>query len=127
MARLSDARVSVFRKGMLTKEKSMAQVGKWALIVGLLIAVLGAFSFPGEWFVLLLVVLGILAGAGGAWGGETSRFLIPSMALLVAVNAAGSLPWIGGTASLVIANGIAFLCPAVVVVALKSLFGATRS
>lgn len=112
---------------MLTEEKSMAQVGRWALIVGLLIAVFGAFSFPGEWFVFLLVAFGVLAGAGGVRTSETSRFLLASIALLVAANAAGSLPWIGGAASLVIANIIAFLCPAVVVVAVKSLFGATRS
>jgi hypothetical protein len=105
----------------------MAQVAKWTLILGLLIAIAGAFSFPGEWFVWLLVVLGLSVGAGGVGSGETSRFLLASMALLVAANAAGSLPWVGGTASLVIANVIAFLCPMVLIVALKSLFGATES
>jgi len=109
------------------EEKSMTQVGKWAVIVGLLVAVAGALSFPGEWFVFLLVVLGIIAGVGGVRGSEASRFLIASMALLVAANAAGSLPWIGGAVSLAIANVIAFLCPAVVVAAVKSLFVATNS
>jgi hypothetical protein len=100
----------------------MAQVGKWAFIVGLVIAVVGGIGFTQSWFGLVLVVLGLVVGFMNVSDKESLRFLVAAIALIVAANAVGGLPWVGGYATSIIANVIAFMSAAVLVVALKSLF-----
>ena len=51
-----------------------------------------------------------------------SSGLLLAIALIVAANAVGGLPYVGGYATNIIANLIAFLSAAVLVVSLKSLF-----
>jgi len=100
----------------------MAQVGKWAFILGLVIAVVGGLGFTQSWFGWVLAVLGLIVGFMNVQGKESFRFLLAAIALIVAANAIGGLPYIGGYATNIIANLIAFLSAAVLVVALKSLF-----
>lgn len=100
----------------------MAQVGKWAFIVGLVIAVVGGIGFTQSWFGLVLVVLGLIVGFMNVSDSESFRFLVAAIALIVAANAVSGLPYIGGYATNIIANVIAFMSAAVLVVALKSLF-----
>ena len=100
----------------------MEQVGKWAFIVGMVVAVVGGAGFGQSWFSWVLVLLGLVVGFLNIAGKESFRFLLASIALIVAANAVGGLPYIGGYATAIIANLIAFMSAAVLVVALKSLF-----
>jgi len=100
----------------------MAQAGKWAFIVGLMIAVIGGAGFGQSWFGWVLVLLGLIVGFMNIAGKESFRFLLASIALIVAANAVGGLPYVGEYATAIIANLIAFMSAAVLVVALKSLF-----
>ena len=104
----------------------MAQIGKWAFIVGLLIAVVAGLGFTQAWVGWVLALLGLIVGFLNIGDEETQSFLLASIALIVAANAVASLPWIGGYATSIIANLIAFLSAAVLVVALKSLFATAR-
>ena len=100
----------------------MEQVGKWAFIVGMMIAVVGGAGFGQSWFGWVLVLLGLVVGFLNIASRESFRFLLASIALIVAANAVGNLPYVGGYATAIIANLISFMSAAVLVVAIKSLF-----
>lgn len=100
----------------------MAHVGKWAFIAGLVIAVAAGLGFSQPWVAWVLAVLGLIVGFMNVSGSESFRFLVAAIALIVAANALGGLPYIGGYATNIISYLIAFLSAAVLVVALKSLF-----
>ncbi len=104
----------------------MALVGKWAFIVGLIIAVAAGLGFNQPWVGWVLAVLGLIVGFLNVGDKETHGFLLAAIALIVAANAVAGLPYIGGYATNIIANLIAFLAAAVLVVALKSLFGIAK-
>lgn len=104
----------------------MAQLGKWAFIIGLLIAVAAGLGFNQPWVAWVLAVLGLIVGFLNVADKETHGFLLASIALIVAANGVGSLPYIGGYATNIIAYLIAFLAAAVLVVALKSLFAISK-
>ena len=104
----------------------MAQVGKWTFIVGLVIAVAGGLGFEQAWFGWVLAVLGLVVGFLNVSDKESQTFLLAAIALIVAANAVGGIPYIGELVSRIIANLVLFLGGAVLVVAVKSLFAVAR-
>ena len=104
----------------------MAQVGKWSFIVGLVIAVAGGLGFEQAWFGWVLAVLGLVVGFLNVSDKESQTFLLAAIALIVAANAVGGIPYIGELVSRIIANLVLFLGGAVLVVAVKSLFAVAR-
>ena len=104
----------------------MAQVGKWTFIVGLVIAVAGGLGFEQAWFGWVLAVLGLVVGFLNVADKESQTFLLAAIALIVAANAVGGIPYIGELVSRIIANLVLFLGGAVLVVAVKSLFAVAR-
>ena len=82
----------------------MAQVGKWAFIVGLVIAVVGGLGFGQSWFGWVLAVLGLIVGFLNVSEREVHGFLLAAIALIVAANAIGGLPYVGGYATNIISN-----------------------
>jgi len=104
----------------------MDKLGKWAFIAGLVIAIGAGLGFSQPWFGWVLAILGLIVGFMNVSGSESFRFLVAAIALIVAANAIGGLPYVGGYATSIIANLIAFLSAAVLVVALKSLFELTK-
>ena len=104
----------------------MAQVGKWAFIVGLVIAVAAGLGFNQPWIGWVLAVLGLIVGFLNVSDKESHGFLLAVVALIVAASAVGGLPYVGGYVNNIIANLIAFLSAAVLVVALKSLFAIAK-
>ncbi|MBN2142106.1 hypothetical protein JW711_02130 [Candidatus Woesearchaeota archaeon] len=117
------------------KEKGDLKLGVWAFLVGLLFAiVLSIFSLFShkvgvpDWTLVLLAVLGIMVGLLNVRASEVQRFLISAVAFLIASQAlAGVFQTLGSTGIWV---GIStfflmlsvFLAPAVVVVAVHSLY-----
>ena len=100
----------------------MAQLGKWAFIVGMMIAVVGGLGFSETWFVWLLALLGIAVGLLNITDRESSKFLLAAVGLTVAAAALSSLPYVGSYLSAILNNIVAFIGAAVLVVALKVLF-----
>lgn len=105
----------------------MEEIGYWAFILGVVVAVVGPFieSFLGAaYLAYLLVVLGVVVGLLNITEKEVSEFLLVVVALLLA-GAAGldKLPVIGQSILKPILSSVGvFVAPAAVVVALKVLY-----
>ena len=104
----------------------MGNLGKYAFIVGLILAVVSALISGIPWMTWVLVLLGLVVGYLNITGGETQGFLIAAIGLILSANAVASLPLVGDTVTNVLSNAVLFIAPAVLVVALKSLFEIAR-
>lgn len=103
----------------------MGNVGKYAFIGGVAIAVIMAFVSVPNGFVIL-AVLGLIVGFMNITDDESQGFLIAAIALMLTATSIGSLPEIGATLSSVGAGLAAFVAPAALVVALKSLMDSSK-
>jgi hypothetical protein len=101
-------------------------IGKWAFIVGLVIAVLAGLLFQPEWAIWVLAILGVIVGLLNVAAEETRGFLMASIALTLSATALNTLPIIGTALSLVLPFVVAFVAGATIVVALKELFQTAR-
>lgn len=99
----------------------MDQIGKYAFIAGVVLAVVAAF-IPGTWVWLALAVLGLVVGFMNITASETRGFLLAAIGLLMSTTALQGIPEIGEWITIVLNNLAAFISPALLVVALKSLF-----
>lgn len=100
----------------------MAQLGKWAFIVGLIIAVVGGLGFSQPWFGWVLALLGLIVGFLNITDKECTKFLLAAIGLVIAANAFSGLPFVGGYLTNILSYIIAFISGALLVVALKVLF-----
>jgi len=104
-------------------------VGKWAFIIGVLLAIIaGLFGtlIPADIAVIVgwvLILAGLIIGFLNIASAEVTNFLIAAIALL-AVGAAGlgALTLIGPIISAVLTNIVAIVSPAALVVALKAVY-----
>lgn len=103
----------------------MADAGKYAFLVGLVLAVLMVFV-PVPYGGTVLAVLGLVVGFLNVSGKETQGFLLAAIGLMMSATAVNSLPLVGDVAGSVAANFIAFISPAVLVVAVKALLETAR-
>ncbi len=79
------------------------------------------------WLVFALVVLGLVVGVANIKKLEPNALLMPAIALLVAKTANLSainalIPLVGTFLEAVVSNAITLVAPAVVIVALKSVY-----
>ena len=99
------------------------RIGHWAFIVGVALAIL-AGAVP-TWqtvsMVWTLAVLGFIVGLMNITARETTEFLMAAVTLLV-VGSVGALPALGLRVTSVLANVVAFVAPAALIVALKALW-----
>jgi len=105
------------------------QVGAWAFILGVIIAILaglfaGTLDAMGAGYVtLVLVILGLIVGFLNISDKETSGFLVAAIAL-IAVGTANlqEIPYIGMYLASMVWNIAAFVAPAALIVALKAVY-----
>ena len=102
-------------------------LGKWAFLIGLLLAVLAGFiTGYGTLIALIILILGLIVGLFNVTEKESGKFLIASIALLVGgIASVGALAVLGGVSSYISAileNLIAFVGAAALVVAIKAIF-----
>ena len=101
------------------------KIGKWAFIVGLIIAILaGFFAIPQV--ALVLFILGIIVGFMNIGDKETDKYLIAIVALTVlgvaSIQVLGVLGTaVGGFLNTILANFIAFVGASALVVSVKSI------
>jgi hypothetical protein len=100
----------------------MQQVGKYAFILGIVLAVAAGLLQPASWMFWGLAVLGIIVGFLNVTAEETKGFLIAAIALILSASAVQQIPLIGELVTQIMANVVAFMSAAVLIVALKSLF-----
>ena len=103
-----------------------ATVGKWAFIIGLVIAVLAGLFFQPTWAIWVLAILGVIVGLLNVTAEETRGFLLASIALTLSATALNTIPVIGRALSFVLPFVVAFVAGATIVVALKELFATGR-
>ena len=103
----------------------MTNVGKWAFIIGLILAILsGFFAIPA--LAIVLLILGLIVGFLNISKGENQLYLIAVIALLiVGVGSIQALSILGVTLSdwvnTMFANFIAFVAASGLVVAVKTV------
>ena len=106
---------------------NLQTIGKWAFIIGLVIAVIAGLLFQPEGVIWVLAILGVIVGLINVAAEETRGFLLASIALTISATALNTLPIIGTALSLVLPFVVAFVAGATIVVALKELFQTARS
>ncbi|MBS3088893.1 hypothetical protein J4402_03905 [Candidatus Pacearchaeota archaeon] len=106
-------------------------LGKWAFLIGLLLAVLAGFiSGYGTLMALVIFVLGLVVGFLNVTEKESTKFLIASIALLVGgIASIGALSVLGSIStyiSAILVNLIALVSAAALVVAIKAVFETSK-
>jgi len=104
----------------------MGQLGKWAFIGGIVLAVVAAFVSQTSWIYWALAVLGLVVGFLNVTAEETKGFLLSAVALILSASAVQGIPLVGELVTAIMGNLVAFMSAAVLVVALKSLFESAK-
>lgn len=103
----------------------MSNIGKYAFLGGVALALVMAFvSIPSG--ALILAVLGLVVGFLNITSSESQGFLVAAIALMLTATSAGIIPEVGGVITAVTVNLVAFVAPAALLVALKSLTDSSR-
>jgi hypothetical protein len=105
----------------------IAMIGKWAFIIGLVIAVLAGLFFQPAWAIWVLAILGVIVGLLNITAEDTRGFLLAAIALTLSATALNTIPGLGTAFSYVLPMVVAFVAGATIVVALKELFQTARS
>jgi hypothetical protein len=103
-----------------------AKIGKWAFIIGLVVAVLAGLLFQPGWAIWVLAILGLIVGLLNVTAEDTRAFLLASIALTLSATALNTLPIVGAALSFILPFVVAFVAGATIVVALKELFQTAR-
>ena len=96
-------------------------IGGWAFLIGVLLAIILAF-FDMASFAWIIVVLGLIIGLLNISEGETQKFLMAGVILVIVGALAGNMFASIMYLTDIFNNLVALFAPAVVVVALKSVF-----
>jgi hypothetical protein len=103
----------------------METIGKWAFILGVLIAIVAGLAGTtyASTVAMVLVILGVIVGLLNISEKEVYNFLIAAIALMM-TGAAGleNLPAIGSMLGPILTNIATFVAPAAVIVALKAVY-----
>lgn len=107
-------------------------VGRWAFIIGLVVAVIIAIIGTEEtWPFYVLLVLGLIVGLLNISDAEVSHFLIAAIAFMFTFtalsNVAEGIPAIGETVGRFLGLVNVFIAPAAAIVAFKELFASTKN
>jgi len=104
-----------------------AKIGKWAFIIGLVVAVLAGLLFQPGWAIWVLAILGLIVGLLNVTAEDTRSFLLAAIALTLSATALNTLPIVGTALSFILPFVVAFVAGATIVIALKELFQTARS
>ena len=104
----------------------MEKVGKYAFIVGFILALLAAFVQHQSWTFAVLALLGLVVGFMNVTSKETNTFLLAAIGLILSASALQTIPIVGEFATEMIANVLAFLGSAVLVVAIRAIVSTAK-
>lgn len=99
-------------------------VGKWAFLIGLIIAVIAGFiSGYASTILLILFILGVVVGLLNIAEKDSSKFLVATIALLIlgvaSISALSILGIVSNYLNAILGNFILFVGAAALVVAIK--------
>ena len=112
----------------MAKTRGVDVVGKWAFLIGVILAVvLGLFDpVLGNW-IIVLVVIGLIVGLLNVTDKEVAPFLMSGAVLIIASALGGSLmsdmPYVGAVLDAL----LAVFVPATIIVAIKNVFSLARN
>ena len=104
---------------------NLTRVGRWAVIAGVILAVLAAFTSISN-LPAILFVLGLVVGFLNIKDKESNSFLIAIVALLVIGLSGMKLGFLTDTVSIILENFLAFVSAAGLVVALKQIISVVK-
>ncbi|MBL7201664.1 MAG: hypothetical protein ISS56_16105 [Anaerolineae bacterium] len=104
----------------------LATVGRWAFIIGLVLAAVLGLFLQVEWLVWVLAILGVIVGLLNISAENTQGFLMAAIAFALSATALNTIPFLGGIIGNVLGYVAAFVAGAMIVVALKALFATAR-
>jgi hypothetical protein len=104
----------------------LATVGKWAFIIGLVLAGVAGLFFQAAWVVWVLAILGVIVGLLNVTQEETQGFLLAAIAFALSATALNTVPYVGGVVANILGYVAVFVAGAMIVVALKALFETAR-
>jgi len=107
-----------------------AQTGKWALLLGLAVAVIAAFVQFAPWDGVLLLVLGLVVGAMNVGDKDATAFLVAVLGLALGAGAIGAVSILGaqvaGWVTVIVNNVVALAGAAALVVAAKAAYALAK-
>jgi hypothetical protein len=104
----------------------LGTIGKWAFVVGLVIAgVVGLFS-QVAWVVWVLAILGAIVGLLNISAEDTQSFLLAAIAFTLSATALNTIPFVGGIIGNILGYVAAFVAGTTIVVAAKTLLVTAR-
>lgn len=106
------------------------QTGKWAFLLGLLVAVVAAFVAFAPWDGVLLLVLGLVVGWMNVGDKDATAFLVAALGLSLGVGFIGAVSILGaqvaGWVTAILGNAVAFVGAAALVVAAKAVYALAK-
>ena len=100
-----------------------SKIGHWAFIIGILLAIIAGLvpAWQTPTITWILVVIGLVVGLLNIQAKETTEFLVAAITLLI-VGSAGAIPALGVIVLSILANIVAIVAPAALIVALKAIY-----
>ena len=106
-------------------ELDLKKIGHYAFLAGIILAVLIAVipQFKQDIAIWVLVILGVIVGLLNVTVKETTKFLVATLALMIASSVSAlTLAAIWQPLTSILGNVIVFISPAAIVVALKTVY-----
>ncbi len=115
----------------MAKKQKDTTIGKWAFIIGLIIAVIaGLISGYTEIIMLILFVLGLVVGFLNIGKEDVMKFLLAVTALIVmgaaVLNALNVIEMINDYLRVILSNFIMFISAAGLIVAIKAILETSK-
>ena len=106
----------------------LAQIGVWAFILGLIVAIVAGYLYPGNSMVMVVLgVLGLVVGLLNITDKEVTLYLLAAITFLIAANSLNLvLAFLPETIGIV-QNITAFVGPGAAIVALRALYDVSRA
>ena len=106
-----------------------AKIGHWAFLIGIVLAVIAGLvpQLQTPTVTWILVVLGLIVGLLNITAKEVTEFLVASVALILAADAAADIIALGVVVSTMLGNIVAFVFPAALIVALKAIWALAKA
>ncbi len=106
------------------------QTGKWAFLLGLLVAIVAVFVAFSPWDGVLLLVLGLVVGWMNVGDKDATAFLVAVLGLSFGAGHIASVSIIGAQAAgwitAILGNVVAFVGAAALVVAGKAVYALAK-
>lgn len=111
----------------MAKGNGMGMIGKWAFLVGVILAVVFGIIGMNYWVAIALLVIGLIVGLLNVSGRESTPFLMSGVVLVIVAyfgqNALSTITVVSD----ILAALLAIFVPATVIVAIKNVFSIARN